>query len=241
MKTKDLDIKDHHYYPDFDVFLIRGDRPGTGKRLPRSIVGWMQRTNPDKLIETKSFPDIASAMKAFRDIELSRHFPESFMDMKDRQVRKVYDWEDRILSPDYDREIKDPQNTKKLLQRISREMGIRCPKLVWAENRSHSEYDEDSNVIVFGHRSLMPLLHEMAHAIHKQKLEEEDNDNPIHHSPGFVWHAIDLYHRYGGIELDYLVQSAASAGILGPLHVREPEHYIQILTKVPTPPRLIPG
>lgn len=232
MKTKDLDIRDHHYYPDFDAFLIRAYRPGTVKRLPRAIVGWMQRTNPENLIETRSFPDIPAAMKAFAATQSSGEFPESFMDLQDLQVKKVYDWEDRLLMPSFDHEITDQKSGQRILRKIARARNIPCPKLIWADESNDSDYDSDTNQIKFGHRSLIPLLHEMAHAIHSKKLD--DNDGEMHHSPGFVWHAIDLYHSYAGIDLDYLVATASKAGIIGPFHVHGPEFYIQKANHLPT-------
>jgi hypothetical protein len=238
MKTKDLEIKDYLYYPDVDVFLIRAWRPGLGNRLPRAVVGWMPRMKPETLLCTRSFPDIRASVKAYKTITESGEFPDKLLNAADLFKKKVYEWEDKTLLPYFDSPIPDIATARTILQRISRELAIRCPKLVWLDEEQNSYYDDDTNTIEFGHRSLLPLLHEVAHGL--QNLKSCNDGNEMHHSPGFVWHAIHLYNRFAGIELDYLVQSAAIAGILGPLKVEGPQHYIQAALSItplmkPTP------
>ena len=64
--------------------------------------------------------------------------------------------------------------------------------------------------IKFGHRDNISLLHELAHAIHDHKAAAGAD-----HNPTFVWIAIELYHRYAGFDLAYLVATAHQAGLLG--------------------------
>jgi len=228
MKTKDLVIEDYLYYPDVDAFLIRGFRPAFGQNLPRAVVGWMQRATPENLICARSFPDMPAAVTAYQNAIECGEFPDKILEASDVQQHGVYDWEDRIMGNDVDRPVTDIESARKILREVCRDIKISCPKLVWLDNINSSDYDWDSNTIRFGHRSLMPLLHEIAHAIQNQKSSDEGN-NKMHHSPGFVWDAMTLYNRYLGLDMSFLAQSAAMAGLLGPVRVDAPQKYVQAI------------
>ncbi|MDB5490771.1 MAG: hypothetical protein JWO78_620 [Micavibrio sp.] len=236
--TENLDIKEYLYYPDVDAFLIRGFRPGLGQNLPRAIVGWLRRSNPAGLIDAQSFFDIPSSMRSYKAIQESGDFPEELFAAKDLQQRSVYAWEDKMLIPDFDAPIATLATAQKIARKVSRDLDIPCPKIIWVdtadENEDGSTYDSDSHTIEFRHRSLLALLHELAHAVHSKKTHDENNQ--VHHSPGFVWQAINLYNRYAGIDLDYLVQSAAIAEILGPVRIQGPAHYIRAIMPKPHTP-----
>lgn len=225
MKTKDLEIKDYRYYPDVDAFLILADRPGLGTRLPRAVIGWMHRTRPASLICVRSFPDMPAAVELYKNTLAFVNFPDKVLEIKDKQRQKVYNWEDHLLMPAYDRPLTHYADATKILMRVCREMDIPLPILLWQTENQHSKYERSPSTILFGHRSLIPLLHEIAHAM--QDLKPGNENNNIHHSPGFVWDVITLYNRYADIDLRILVQSAAKAGILGPCTIEAPQNYIK--------------
>jgi len=223
MKTKDLEIRDYFYYPEVDSFLIRADRPGCDKRLPRSVVGWMPRNRPSSLICVRSFPDMAAAVTLYKTTLESVIFPPKILEIKDRQKQKVYDWEDHVLMPVYDTPLTNYADANTMLMRVCREMNIPLPKLLWMQGEKNSKYVGKLNTIILAHRTLIPLLHEIAHAMQDKKPHNKSNN--IHHSPAFVWDAITLYNRYAGIDLHFLVQSAVAADILGTCKIETPHHY----------------
>ena len=64
------------------------------------------------------------------------------------------------------------------------------------------------------HRDLITLLHEIGHAI--QSEDDMENKGP-NHSPAFARILLELYNRYAGFKLDYLLVSANSYNLLGDL------------------------
>jgi hypothetical protein len=221
MKTKDLIVRDHYYCSDTDAFLLVAECPERKDSLKKFVVGWINRRNPEKLIKPSNFLDAGTADKAFRKA-LGEDRPIRLQNSPDKQKKRVYEWEEKCVAGAEDPVFKDEDEAKKLVRKIARKYNIPRPSLKWADH-GRSMYEDDKNRIIFGHRTLQSLLHEMAHAVHFHRNGE---DNAQHHGPAFVWIAIDLYNRYGGHDLGYLVQSAANFDVLGALAVRSPDLYV---------------
>ena len=212
MKTKDLTIQESFFHAFADATIVRGIlRDGEEHRAGQHIVGWVPRATPEKLIAPRRYLDSASASAALAAALQEDEIPSALRNAKDWQKRRVYEWEDKLLVSQVEGFL-DQRQARKLLQRISRDFGVPCPKLIWGDNANLSEYDEDSNEIFFRHRDKITLLHEMTHSIVNERLGDDSGPD---HSPGFVWLAIELYHRYAGIDLAFLIQSAAHRDILG--------------------------
>lgn len=196
------------YHPHADAWLVQGRAKGI------HIIGWVARQRPETVAHVRRFLDEASAAKAFSATIRTDDVPEALVMAQDWQQSRVYRWEDKHVLK-FGRILDSPGKARSLMRRIAQDYGIECPKLCWTEHNGHSEYDADDNFINFGDRNSMTLLHEMAHAIHAQRLGEQMGP---HHSPGFVEVAIELYHRYGGIDTPVLTETAGKAGILGDVY-----------------------
>ncbi len=138
------------------------------------------------------------------------------MDAQDKFKQKVYDWEDHILHPAFDIPVTSPDTARKIIRRISREMEIPCPKLVCRKTHLILNMMTQPTSLISATANSCRCCMNWRTRTHSIKLDEANNENAMHHSPGFVWHAIDLYHRYAGISLDYLVHTATAAGISRP-------------------------
>lgn len=208
MNVKDFTKSASIYHPHADAWLVLGkDAKG------RFCTGWIARRKPDNLISCHRFLDEASAHVAFEDILKRDDVPHSLIIAPDWQKQTLYDWEDDNLSK-FRIDLPNPAQARRLMRQIAADYDIDCPRLKWLDFTNHSEYDEDENIIYYGARDNITLLHEMAHAIHYAQLCEHLGP---HHSPGFVSIAIDLYHRYAGADLETLNGSAGKRGLLGDL------------------------
>ncbi len=212
LKKKDLTVLAQHYDSHADSYLVLGKRKNRTKSLKRYVVAWRSR-HRDQFAVCHYFTDSHSAEQYFNDVVYDEDRPDHPLLQKDWQKKAVYDWEQKTLIP-HSRKINEKQ-ARVLLQKVSRECGMKSPRLVWDKPAEGSSYDIDDHVIHFGHRDNISLLHEMAHVLYKHDLDESETDIPTTHSPGFVWTAIELYHRYAGINLNYLIIMAAQQNILG--------------------------
>ena len=218
MKVKDLHILDRHYCVHADAYLVIGTAKNA-HRLPGTITGWHARED-DKLYYKRHFLDSDSAHLHFDSEMVDTDVIIDNIFSNDHQQQTVYDWEDQVILP-YGRSI-TVREARAIITKVADDNGMPCPKLVWESHTNHSEYDECENRIYFGHRDLISLLHELAHALYH---ERRDGEKFADHSPGFVWTAIELYHRYAGIDLQLLITSAIQADIVGDLqsirHIRD--------------------
>ncbi|AGH99137.1 hypothetical protein [Micavibrio aeruginosavorus] len=218
MKVKDLHILDRHYCVHADAYLVIGTAKNA-RRLPGTITGWHARGD-ETLYYKRHFLDADSAHIHF-DAEMVD--TDAIIDnifSVDRQQQAVYDWEDRVIVPHG--RIITAKDARAMIARVADDNDMPRPKLVWEEHTNHSEYDECDNRVHFGHRDSISLLHELAHALYH---ERRDGEKFADHSPGFVWTAIELYHRYAGVDLQLLITSAMQADIIGDLksirHIRD--------------------
>ena len=221
IKVKTIDILKRHYCVHTDAYLVMGQRHSTPKCAPY-IVGWIPRAPAAKtnmgneILSSHHFMDIDSAQITF-NTEMTDH--ELLMGAaftNDHQQYAVYEWENNILIPAAE-PIKR-NNAAALVEQISNDYKMPVPKLIWAAHTNHSEYDECDHWIRFGHREKISLLHEMAHALYH---ERRDGDTYANHCPGFVWTAIELYHRYAGVDLHLLVSSAMDKKLLGDVNASQ--------------------
>ena len=209
MKVKDLVVRSKHYDPHLDAYLIVGKRKREAKTLKNHVVAWVSRHN-EQLSESKYFLDSRSATRYFNKTKNETHYPETPSLTKDWQKQRVYNWENKSLIP-HALKINEKE-AKSLIRKVSRDFSIRQPKLKMEKVTWNAEYDSSTNTIHFGSRDNITLLHELAHAIH---IKETDDEPLADHSPGFVWTAIELYNKYAGINLSYLLLTAEKSGLLG--------------------------
>ncbi len=211
MKLSDLDIREKFYSNDIDGYLILG-RNRDETTLKRWVVGWYSRHSPTRLARRKSFADEESA-RAMLDVAYQTALsPAHEKFSKDWQKHTVYLWEDIDLAG-HQIEL-TRQEARALVAKVCDDYNIEPPELVWSQKKG-SEYFPASHRIRFGHRDLISLLHELAHAIHLHT----DNLSKADHSPPFVWIAIELYNRYAGVNLQYLITTAQREGLLGDIDV----------------------
>lgn len=208
MKVKDLHILDRHYCVHADAYLVIGTAKNA-RSLPGTITGWHARGD-ERLYYKRHFLDADSAHIHFNKEMTDTDVIIDTIFRADRQQHAVYDWEDRVILP-HGRTI-TPKEARAMIARVSDDNDMARPRLVWEEHTNHSEYDECDNRIHFGHRDVISLLHELAHAVYHHR---RDGERYADHAPAFVLVAIELYHDYAGIDLNTLVSSANQAGLLG--------------------------
>lgn len=211
MKTEQITTKDitplaRHFNMYADSYLVLGRRAGRRGY----VVAWQSR-HSDKIEEYYKFPRKKDARDIFNDMCRKNELPcESPVCDKDWQKQTLYDWEDEYLIPHSTAITEDC--ARKLIRKISREQGIRAPNLIWGDHINHSKYNENDHAIEFGHRDLISLLHEMAHALN---IHRNGGEPSPHHAPSFVWAEIELCHRYAELDLPYMVMSAQKYSLLG--------------------------
>ena len=220
MKADDLKIFERYYSAELDAYVVfaknnKADAKGKPS-LKRFIVGWQGRHKPEKILVSKKFLDYESAEEHYQMLVEEIDDPDFEYDevFQDAQKKQVYSWEDNAVIPLLNGKKINKTEAESLVRKVSRDYGIKAPKINWKKYADSSEYDSELNEIDFGHRDEISLLHELAHAIHGKHSE---TDHDVHHGPAFVWLAIELYNRYAGINLSYLVTSAQHQGILGDL------------------------
>jgi hypothetical protein len=220
LRAKDLIIRERHYDANVDGYLVVGQkRKKDNSSLKNHVVGWISR-HKDQLHESRYFMDKGSAKRYYNQVILNDHKkPECSVFMKDWQKQKLYSWENTLVK-NHGLKLNEKQ-AKSIIRKVSREYGIPAPKLKMEKITWHSEYDDEKNIIHFGSRDNITLLHELAHAIHTKQLDDE---LAAHHSPGFTWIAIELYHKYAGLNLNYLILGASANGLLGDLNEKQLIH-----------------
>lgn len=189
-----------HFDPHSDAYLLLGRINDSGY-----FVAWRSR-HGKKLVDGTEFNGAGDARKHFeRMIEEGERSEHPSIE-KDWQQEAVYAWEEKFLFPQA-RTI-DEAEVAALTRQISRHYKIPVSELVWGE-----DYEEEEGVELYrGDIDIISFLHEMAHHVHDHL---QKGDVPALHGPGFVMTAIELYHRYAGIDIRHLTESAAAKNILG--------------------------
>jgi hypothetical protein len=210
LDRRDAKLEEIRFTPDTDSYFVRGRIPGRGSPRP-FFTGWISRHRPERIYSLRRFMDRGSARLAYEkncaEQKLSGHRSLT----RDWQQQRVYEWEGLFVYP-LGEKI-DEKQARAMIARICRAEGIPRPKLFWEKHTDNSWVFPDDNELHFGHRDTVGLLHELAHLVHEGR---RDPEQPLAvHGPTFVWTAIELYHRHGGIDLSYLIRSAAKSGLLG--------------------------
>lgn len=204
VQASSVDIIQKHYDPNLDGYLMLGKVRDTGE----FFVAWKSR-HKENLVDGKSFETEAAAAEYYKKLLDDGDLTARRSLTKDFQKQAVYDWEDDSLLP---RGAKiTEKEARALIRKIAHDYDVPVPDLEWEEFTNVSGYDDDT--IYMGARDNISLLHEMAHHLHEYKVIGDDELPP--HSPGFVAIALALYHRYAGIDLAYLNDTAQAKNILG--------------------------
>ncbi len=205
-KVRDVSVLKRHFNPHADGYLVLARR-GDGY-----LTGWISRHHQQKIRDVESFASRRAATQAFSRAILREDMPEDPVFEKDWQQRRLYDWENDFVCP-YKKTLTRAQ-AKSLAAKVAQDYDIETPRIVFKERNGHSEYDSDEHTVYYGDRDNITLLHELAHAVY-DKTNEGESLFAAHHSPAFVWMAIELYHHYSGLDLQYLVLTAAQRGLVG--------------------------
>lgn len=197
----DAVVLKRHFNPHADAYLVLG-------RLPEPdghFFAWESR-HKKGFVDGVCFDTENEARKYFESMVRDPRYSDHPRIEKDWQADAVYEWEDESLAA-FSQDL-DEAGLKELTRRIARDYKIPPEDLVWGE------WDEESGEAIDRGDSTdnISFLHEMAHHIQDYR---EDGDIPALHAPGFVVCAIELYHRYAGIDSDFLIRSAAAKNILG--------------------------
>ena len=212
MKENDLHILKRQFNQASDAYHILGKRKGKNAKKPY-VLAWKIR-HGDKLIDCRTFKHLPKAMETFNnqanDDDIHSLHPSFNIDV---QQKNVYDWEHDCL--DMGNHKITRAQALDIIEMVSNDFNLETPKLTWKRKQDYySECDTDDNEIIIGQHDLITVLHEMAHII---DVERSGDDVRPNHGPGFVWAAIELYNRYAGFDMSYLVTSAFQANIIGDL------------------------
>jgi hypothetical protein len=212
MKQSDLKILKRQFDQASDSYVVLGKRRRSGTVRPY-ILSWRTRQD-EELRDCRSFKYLERATAAFNKEASNGNSSLHSAFYKDPQQKKLYDWENECL--DIGTYMISQKHARLMIEIICDDYNIDPPKLRWKKKQDfYSEYDSDEHIITLGQHDMVTLLHELAHVIDAAR---SDDDIKPNHGPGFVWSAIELYHRYAGYNLNYLVTSAFKAGLLGDLH-----------------------
>lgn len=200
-KAVGVEILKRHFDPHADAYLLLGRTRG----IPEHFVAWQSRHRKN-IVDGTCFDTGAAARQHFERMIEDQERSEHPQIEKDWQQDAVYAWEEEFIFPLCRTLAK--HEVQALTRRIARDYKISVGELVWGE-----EYDEEDGIALYrGDIDDISFLHEMAHHIHDHR---QNGDIPAAHSPGFVAVAIELYHRYAGIDRNRLIESAAAKNILG--------------------------
>ena len=214
LRVEHIRVARRRYDPHMDGYIVLGAVKYSRSPV-RHVVAWQSR-HAGTAVDCRFYENPDSARRQFN--RAAKKGCEHSLLQKDWQKKKLHDWENRFLMP-HSRRINE-QDALRMIRRFCRDYSLPVPQLTWKKKEGYSVFDNDTNELIFGHRDNISLLHELAHDLHKSRLREkaddddDDYDTPMH-PPGFVWCAIELYHRYAGLGLDYMVVSAHSHGLLG--------------------------
>lgn len=240
------------YKPGQDLYVIFGsssERPDISYLL-------LKKRGARHPCEMRPYTNRKSALNAFRRI-LDNKLPPIPDIFEDTQRSKVYDWEFNHVDPSMP-EITFAQ-AKRIIKKVCNDHGLeRLPLLEWLEEGEKSKLlaqwgveedeedllysfyrylEDDNDLIILRHHDLRVTLHELAHLLISRATGEAFHYE-VDHAPAFVWTAIDLYSRYGGLSLPYLVTTAQQAGILGDLNVSQ--HFEKKKSSSPSPFGFLP-
>lgn len=213
-KLNDLTVWKQIYDPHADGYLVTGKLKAAASEKPY-IMGW-RTPHGQKIIDEQRYSSKGWLTRAFKQALLEDHGPKDNIFRKDRRQNKLYHWENTYLLP-HTSDIPEKQ-AKQITRQVCQDYGIEPIKLKWCEEGDVSYYNFTDHTIEFRHRDLVSLLHEIAHGIHEEKSGDKKGPN---HSPAFARLAIELYHRYAGFPLDYLIVSANQYGLLGDLSAEQ--------------------
>ena len=195
-------------YTDLYVVFGKKSRPGSKNIF---FVGW-QINESEKPNIFKNFRNKERATLIFNRVSRGKIEPPKQLLKSDPLKNRLYDWEDEY-AVSYARPVTKSE-ARALINRVSEDYGMDSPELKWIETGEDSTYFLAEHIIELAHHNEAIILHEMAHAITDWNAERLDRES-THHSPSYAWTLIELYHRYLGLDLQTLVQSANKYGILG--------------------------
>ena len=213
MNLSDLEILKKHFDARIDGYFVFAKNKDQNS-LQKYVVGWYSRHQENELASYKAFTDASSAHQYFKEQLDNETAPRNAVFNKDFQDNDVYSWEEKYVEPQA--LTITPKQAKAMIKKVCDDYDIPEVMLKWKKMQGASYYIEEDNKIEFGHRDNISLLHELAHAIHAH-----DTDNGANHNPSFVWIAIELYHRYAGLDLGYLITTAIQSGLLGDVNTQK--------------------
>lgn len=182
----------------------------------RYSIGWRFR-NPEfggKSYGVRFYKNLEIAQRRFDQKIANDCMPMVPALRQDWQQQAVYQWESAFCYPF--KVAMDQQGMQSMIRRVCSAYGMKAPRLIMEAHTDNSHYSIIDHSIHMGHRDNIGLLHELAHAVHEK---DDDGNDVAPHNPAFVWTLIELYNRYAGFNLNYLIMSAGRAGLTGDLQM----------------------
>lgn len=134
------------------------------------------------------------------------------MPLQDPQQHAVYEWQRSYVETRVARETMGKDETAILVARVSGLLGFPRPQVIYLNAHVACRAHMRKNTIEIAPwgRERHVVLHELAHFGSWQHVLRGDSP----HGAMFVTVAIALFTRYLGLPVDYLIESAASHGLL---------------------------
>jgi hypothetical protein len=130
---------------------------------------------------------------------------------RDRQRRRVYAWENRVIAPRDSSQVPFPA-AEGMVDAIWSELGLRYPPLVKPLPAQARTRLADASRLILRLRPIIPswcLLHELAHAMTSTHDGQSDGHGPI-----FVGIYVQLLGRYLRLDQGWLLQTLQEAGVV---------------------------
>jgi hypothetical protein len=209
-KLKDITVLDEIYNPHANGYMVTGKLKDSASEKPY-ILGWRTRKG-QTLIEPQTYKSKGWLTRSFQKAISQDQWPDNEIFRRDTHQQRLYDWENACLVPQTIRVSE--KKAREVIKRVCSDYNIERTMLRWRPDNEGkpSLYDPSEHSIEFRHRDLVSLLHELGHAIHE---ENGENDKGPHHSPAFTRILLELYNRYAGFNIDYLVITAQKFDLLG--------------------------
>lgn len=209
--VNNIEIDEKIYDPGMDLYIVFAH--SVKKCAEPYHIFWQYREN-HKITMQGSYKDVLDAREHFNAVVKSEIEPN--IEYRDPYVKNVYAWEDNDLT-DYFRPL-NKKEVKELIQKVSEDYKFDPPSI--KHTKTGNYYYHETNHIELKDMNNITLLHELSHALTQHQSEQTERPY-IDHSPQFVWNAIELYHQYADINLQYLVTTAAQHNILGDTQAKQ--------------------
>ncbi len=210
LKLKDITVLKQIYDPHADGYLVTGKLKDPTADKPY-VLGFRKRHGRN-ILDQETFSSKGWLTRTFNSTLRNDEWSDEPTFQNDTHAKPLYAWENKYLEP-YAPRVSE-KKARLIIRKVCNDYDIEPTILRWRPDNDgkSSLYDPADHAIEFHHRDLVSLLHEIGHAIHFQ---DDKHAKGAHHAPAFTRILLELYNRYAGFPIDYLVITANQFKLLG--------------------------